>query len=355
MAGLFRQNTLTSYLLTLLSCLLLLLTHVNNVCASPVAKDPPPVNDVDLAAHYWKRVTPIVVSSEVGDNVSVVKPTTDQVIPQGPGTDGGGTNFSLTAIIWLAFVFVIGIPLALAGIRLWRFTTGMGIGLAVAICLWAAFVNTVSSDGLSDIVLTVIPVGGFVVGFVFGMLDFGRWAGILLIGVLGGLSVGIRVVLLRPGLLIHTYLVNWLVLALFMIMGLSLILSRQHVGISGCCAAIGTFLIGLGIDLIIEKQDGMSFALRFLLDRNNSHFLAVVHKGYNPSMMTQIILGATLGATPVLAFAQHKIFKAPFRPERSQTDADMASLMETESGIGAPEKPARVSRMQLLKSRFSMA
>ena len=90
---------------------------------------------------------------------------------------------------------------------------------------------------------------------------------------------------------------------------------------SACCAAVGTFLIGLGIDLIAEKQDGMSFALRFFFDRNNSHFLvrltsvhplrgnlrtnayhdfpriqAIVHKGYNPSLTTQIVLGASIGA-----------------------------------------------------------
>ena len=89
---------------------------------------------------------------------------------------------------------------------------------------------------------------------------------------------------------------------------------------SACCAAVGTFLIGLGVDLIAEKQDGMSFALRFFFDRNNSHFLvrltsahlrgnlradahhdflrvqAIVHKGYNPSLTTQIVLGASIGA-----------------------------------------------------------
>ena len=134
MAGPLRLNTLTSYLLTLLSCLLLLLAHANNVCAAPFASESLSSHDVDLAAHHWKRVAPIVVSSEVGDNVSVINPATDQTIPQGPGTDGGGTDFSLPAIIWLAFVFIVGVPLALAGVRLWRFTTGMGIGLAVTIC-----------------------------------------------------------------------------------------------------------------------------------------------------------------------------------------------------------------------------
>ena len=40
-----------------------------------------------------------------------------------------------------------------------------------------------------------------------------------------------------------------------------------------CCAAVGSFLVALGVDLILEKQAGWSFALRFMFDRNNSHFL----------------------------------------------------------------------------------
>ena len=52
-------------------------------------------------------------------------------------------------------------------------------------------------------------------------------------------------------------------------------------------AACGTFLVGLGIDLLLEKQSGISFGLRFLLDRNNSHFLVRVfpvrsHTAYLP-------------------------------------------------------------------------
>ena len=40
-----------------------------------------------------------------------------------------------------------------------------------------------------------------------------------------------------------------------------------------CCAAVGSFLVALGVDLILERQAGWSFALRFMFDRNNSHFL----------------------------------------------------------------------------------
>ena len=97
--------------------------------------------------------------------------------------------------------------------------------------VWAAFVNTVGADGLSDIVLTAIVLGSFAAGFVVGALDFGRWTGIILIGILGGFSVGVRVVLLRPGLLVPEYVANWGVLAVFMVLGLASILVRQRFGL----------------------------------------------------------------------------------------------------------------------------
>ena len=134
MAGFLRQNILTSYILTLLSWLLVLLVHDISVRASPVVSDLGLLlgHDTHPATQFWKRVTPVVVSSQAGDNTTVINPSTDQVIAQGPGTDGGGSGPA--AIIWLVFVFVVGIPLALTGVRLWRFTTGMAVGLALTVC-----------------------------------------------------------------------------------------------------------------------------------------------------------------------------------------------------------------------------
>lgn len=128
-----RHIILSSYLLTLLSCLLLLAQSIT-VCALPTTKESIAGHHVDLAAHNWKRFTPIVVTSADGSNVTVLNPDTRQGIPQGIATDGAGVSFSPPAIIWLVFAFVVGVPLALAGIRLWRFTTGMGVGLAVTVC-----------------------------------------------------------------------------------------------------------------------------------------------------------------------------------------------------------------------------
>ncbi|KAI0767129.1 hypothetical protein C8Q74DRAFT_1317942 [Fomes fomentarius] len=361
MAESFRPNKLSSYLVPVLLCLFVLLVLANDAVASPIHTTNLAGAHTDyVQSTHWRRVAPIVKTSEIGNVTAVINPSTNQVIAQGSGTDGGGTDFSLTAIIWLAFVLVTGLPLALAGIRLHRMTTGLAVGLGLTLCVWAAFVNTVNSDGIPDIALTVIPLGGFAIGAALGALNFGRWAGILLIGILGGFSVGVRVVLLRPGLLVSNYVVNWLVMVPFAILGLAAVLVKQRFGLVTCCAAMGTFLVGLGVDLVLEKQSGMSFALRFLFDRNNSHFLDIVHRGYNPTLMTQIVLGASMGAIPFLAIAQHKVFKGPFRrkaPEIEEREgADDASFIQAEPGLNGnmSELKPSLTRMQLMKSRFSV-
>lgn len=81
------------------------------------------------------RLSPrgFVINNSTG-TPQVFDSVTQQPIPQGPATDGGGTGFDISAIIWLAFSFAVGTPMAIAGIHLWRITTGVGIGLAAAVC-----------------------------------------------------------------------------------------------------------------------------------------------------------------------------------------------------------------------------
>ncbi|KAI0629431.1 hypothetical protein C8Q77DRAFT_1065136 [Trametes polyzona] len=308
---------------------------------------------------YWKRFTPTLVTSEDGLNTTVINPATNQIIPQGSATDGGGVNFSVPALIWLAFVFAVGSPLALAGIRLWRATTGAGIGLTAAVAVWAAFINTVDAEGLSDLVLTIITLAAFAFGFFIGLFNIGRMAGIWLLGVLAGFSIGIRIILLRPGLLIPKYEANWFVLALFMIIGLATIVFRQRFGLVVSCAAVGTFLVFLGVDLVLNKQSGMSAGLRYLFDRNSSHYLAIVRQGYNPPVITQALLGASIGAIPVLAFAQHKIFRAPFRPAKAEVSSDSASFTDENVALNqekdkeADTRTTTPTKESLMSSRFS--
>ncbi|OSC97298.1 hypothetical protein PYCCODRAFT_1377379 [Trametes coccinea BRFM310] len=363
MAASFRQNnsSLLSGLLTVLSCLLVFLALASSVSCLPTAPAAPSVAFPET--QYWKRIEPVVVTSDDGGNTTVIDPSTNQEIQQGSATDGGGIDFSVPAIIWLAFVFAVGVPLALAGIRLWRATTGAGIGLALTALVWVAFVNSISAEGLSDIVITVISLGAFAIGFLIGVFNIGRMAGILTLGVLGGFSIGIRIILLRPGLLIPKYVANWFVLAVFMIIGLGAMLYRRRFGLLSSCAAVGSFLVALGIDLILNKQSGMAAGLRFLFDRNSAHFLAIVHAGYHPPVITQVLLGASIGAIPILAFAQHKIFSSPFRPVSTVSDADTdsASLVEEAAALNKEKTVEKEGGSRtdtpgsesLLSSRFS--
>lgn len=132
MAESFRPYKLSSHLV---SCLFVLLVLANDAVASPIHTTNLARAHTDyVQSTHWRRVAPIVKTSEIGNTTAVINPSTNQVIPQGSGTDGGGTDFSLTAIIWLAFVLVTGLPLALAGIRLHRVTTGLAVGLGLTLC-----------------------------------------------------------------------------------------------------------------------------------------------------------------------------------------------------------------------------
>jgi hypothetical protein len=72
------------------------------------------------------------------------------LIKQGDATDGSGSNFDLPALIWIGFSLIVGLPMSCAGIRGWRLTTGVGIGVASAVCTWAAVINSVNGSGVAD-------------------------------------------------------------------------------------------------------------------------------------------------------------------------------------------------------------
>ncbi|KAF8055787.1 hypothetical protein FPV67DRAFT_1538916 [Lyophyllum atratum] len=247
----------------------------------------------------------------------IFSPVSQQIIPQGPGTDGSGADFSAAALIWLAFCFVVGTPMALAGIRCWRFTTGVGIGLSAAVCAWAAFINSVNDVGVPDAILAAIVLAFFFLGFVLGLFEIGRVGGIATLGISAGIAFGTRIMIVREGLLIPglaAHPANWVLVALLgAVGGIAMVWQRtQRAGILFGSASVGTFLVFLGIDLIVNRQSGISRGLRFLFDRNASHVLDIVVGGYKPPLSTQILLVVSLVLTPILAYAQHLVFKQPF-------------------------------------------
>ena len=69
---------------------------------------------------------------------------------------------------------------------------------------WAAIVNSVNEVGISDLLLTLIVVGFSFLGFVFGVFKFARIGGMTGIAVAGGVAFGVRIELLKEGLLISS-------------------------------------------------------------------------------------------------------------------------------------------------------
>ncbi|KAK0493036.1 hypothetical protein EDD18DRAFT_428691 [Armillaria luteobubalina] len=266
-----------------------------------------------------------IVSNSSGI-VQVVDSSTQDIIAQGAATDGAGANFSPPAMLWIGCCFLIGVPLSFAGIRGWRLTTGAGIGLSAGVLSWAAMINSINNDGVSDIVLTSITLGFIFLGCCLGAFEFARIGGIILIVLNGGLAFGIRIVLLKEGLVggssLHT---NWAIVIVFPILaGLSMIWKQRPPLLFGC-ASVGLFLTALAIDLIINKQDGMSRGLRYLFDRNTAHLADIMSNGYHPKVSTRVIVIASLVLTPILATAQHYVFRKPFnRHKGPPNDAELA-------------------------------
>ncbi|KAF7297891.1 SET domain-containing protein [Mycena chlorophos] len=263
-------------------------------------------------------------------------------VAQGAATDGSGSGFDLPALIWIGFSLLIGGFMAIAGIRGWRITTGAAIGLSSTVLTFAAIINSVDNTGLADIALTAIVLVIFAVGFAIGVFEFARLGAIAAIGLAGGTAFGIRVVLLRAGLLLPAAklydlnLLNWGIVGLFGAVGGLVLVRYQRYGLLFGCASIGTFLVGLGVDLVLERQSGMSLGLRFLFDRNDSHAAFFVANPYTAPLRTRIVLIASLALTPALAFMQHRLFKDPFT--RRPVESDDALRIDFPTNDSYPEK-----------------
>ncbi|KAF9052244.1 hypothetical protein BDZ89DRAFT_939550 [Hymenopellis radicata] len=305
--------------LLLIICVCLLLLH--SVCA---------------AALVSRKA---IVTTTPSGNVTVVDSASRQAIQQGAATDGAGDGYSLPAIVWIGFGFALGVPMSFAGIRGWRLTTGVGVAVSMGVLSWAAIISSVDNVGLSDIILTAIVFGLMLSGFCLGVFEFARVAATLLIVLNGGLAFGVRVVLIKEGLLFaNSFGANWAIVAIFGILpGLVMFRIHRAVLVFGC-ASIGTFLMFLAIDLVLNKQEGLSRGLRFLFDRNDSHLAAcsisildIISHGYHPPFTTRINVYVSLASTPILAFAQHKIFKQSFnRRPPPESDSELNINYPTE-------------------------
>lgn len=319
MVACFRLKCLSSQFLYYLSCALLAALAIPGAAAK---------YDTIVASNgevLQRLQDPDVAFTNSNGTIIIYSLTTGEEIPQGLASDGSGSGFDACAIAWIAFSFTVGVPLLFLGIRGWRFTIAAAIGLAAALASWAVFVNTLDNLGVSDVALTIFVLSLFGLGFFLGALELSRVIGTLILGNLGGLALGIRIVLLRSGLLISDpsiFFVNWLIVGFCGFMCSILVLWKQRVGVLNGCASTGTFLCSLGIDLVANRQSGMSRGLRYLMDRNRYHVVDNVFSGYSPPMMTVVILAVSIAVTPIFAFAQHKVFKRPFWGITTQDDLE---------------------------------
>ncbi|EEB89553.1 hypothetical protein MPER_12332 [Moniliophthora perniciosa FA553] len=268
----------------------------------------------------------VIINKAADGSTFVINKATNEVIPQGPATDGSGKDFDTPALIWIIYCISLGLPLALAGIRGWRLTTGAGISVAAAVSAWAALINSVNEVGVSDLLLTLSVVGFSFLGFIFGVFKFARMGGIVAMTVAGGVAFGVRIMLMKERLLISAddlYAANWGIISVCgVVAGLFLVRYQRPALLFGC-SSVGTFLVFLSVDLMLNRQSGLSRGLRFLFDRNTNHIADILLDGYKPSITTQILLVVSLVLTPVLAYAQHRIFSAPFDRTPQPSDEEL--------------------------------
>ena len=230
------------------------------------------------------------------------------------------------------------------------------------------------NNNTSDLLLDGIVFIAFLVGVGCGWFRLGTNCGPVLLGACGGLAVAFMALLLRPGLLFGSfYFANWLLAGPLGAAGAAYTIFRQKLGVVRPtssfspdwvpkfsvqifgCAASGSFLLVLAIDLILNKQSGMSIGLRLLLDQNSSHVTELQKAGYKPTLSTIILAGAGIAAMyvpsppslpsflsqlarrPVISLAQCLFWKEPF----SRTEASLHEYQITVRGkpIDIPLEP----------------
>ncbi|QRW12601.1 hypothetical protein RhiLY_11600 [Ceratobasidium sp. AG-Ba] len=282
-----------------------------------------------------------------GFNVSVFDEGTGAPIPQVQASDGGGLVggrvFSAPNVVWAIAGAGIGLPLGGAGVKLWRVTTALGSGLSVAFAMWAALVNTMSETGLapsqsmSDMLILLITGAAFLIGTIGGAFRIAVVPAMAATCAIGGASIAIRAIILRPGLLVPPGLnqqlafVNIVIVAIF------------------ATASVGSFLLALATDLLLNGQKGMSRGLRSVFDMNDNHLADLAGGGYRPPLSSQIVVASSLGLILILSIFQHYVFPGPFvQPRARDRLQSIVDPLPNEKPLSPPSNPGPNPRNSVL-------
>ncbi|BGP12855.1 hypothetical protein JCM10213_005228 [Rhodosporidiobolus nylandii] len=228
-------------------------------------------------------------------------------------SDGSGSAPYLHSPSFLLFSLeslVIGLVLLLAGHRLWRATTALGLGLLLELLVWVVIANTLPADGFSAtsesktsiIVWTLVSAAG-VVG-----LAVGAWAwrvGVFAMGACTGVSLALSVAMMGENGLPEV--ARWVVLGVLTALGLVVLpLFANEGGMVVATSLTGSFLLFLGIDLLNNEVDGMSRGLRYILDGNSAH--ASVLSSYHPPVSTRVFIAASWAVAILAMIFQSHVY-----------------------------------------------
>ncbi|EPT00405.1 hypothetical protein FOMPIDRAFT_1049725 [Fomitopsis schrenkii] len=266
-------------------------------------------------------------------------------VAQGAATDGGGSGYNAPAVLWIIYCFLLGVPLVIGGLMLPRITTGVAIGLTVTVSMWAAFINTEPANDLPELVITLIPMLLFFPGFAFGLYEYGRLAGVILICIASGFSWGVRICMFAPNLAVKELWGSWLIGTAFALVNVCLIPHWERIAVAIGSASVGTFFVALGIDLFVNKQSGMSFGLRYAFDRNMYHYYAIVYHGWKPPVSTIVLMAVSLALIPIIAFAQYRFYpRLSFFRRPGNEHGETASILEE-------KEPPHIEVYRVIKAR----
>lgn len=107
-------------------------SYTSDPSSSNTGAQSSPISSPQYATRLLSRSVQFETSSN-GTVTSVFDSSTLESIAQSSASDGSGTGLwgSVPTIIWLVFCFLFGVPMALAGVRGWRFTVGSAVGLSL--------------------------------------------------------------------------------------------------------------------------------------------------------------------------------------------------------------------------------
>ena len=86
-----------------------------------------------LLCEAFDNGTSYVLDRDESGAIQILDPTTGDTIEQSSASDGSGDGMDLPALLWIVSAFLTGVPLLTIGLRLGRFTSGVGLGLGLAV------------------------------------------------------------------------------------------------------------------------------------------------------------------------------------------------------------------------------